>query len=699
MQILPGVGPRLGADLGNLGIKNLTDLTEFLPKKHENYDHVTSIKDISEEQIFLIKARLLSVNSRRSFRRRLSVQEGLLNDKTGNLKVVWFNQPYLAELKEGSILLLRGAVKKYRGRLTLVGPEIIRDPDILSGRKKLQPIYALSGRLTTRQIRFWAKLALSALPQKPDFLPVGLTAKHKLLDRTEALRQVHFPDSSDTLARAKKRLAFEELLLLSLYILRERKAIEQAKAVPIKIDKELLQNFVAGLPFKLTEAQRKAAWQILKDLARPRPTNRLLEGDVGSGKTLVATLALLSVAASGGQAVILAPTQVLAHQHVKNIRSLLNKQFTRATGLSGSAESMASSACPSGIALYTGTSFEDEHGRELSRAEFLERLASGLIKLVVATHAILKPAVKFKDLQLFVVDEQHRFGVKQRQLLKTKVHKSGYLPHLLSMTATPIPRSLALTLYGDLDLSILDEKPGKRQDIDTQILPANKLDQAYARIKERARKGEQAFIIFPLIDSSEFIKARALLPELEQLKKSLVGLRVRFLHGRMPEEEKAEILGEFAANKFDVLAATPVIEVGIDITDATTIMVMSANRFGLAQLHQLRGRVGRDNKAGSCFLCPDEMSPATSRRLQLLCESNDGFKLAEADLELRGPGEIFGTMQHGQATFKYSNFLDIKVLATAKEEAANLLHRDPSLSLWPNLQKKVVAVARTLHLE
>ncbi len=677
---LPGVGPRTANDLRSLGIGTLSQLTEHLPTRHEHYGQITPLNRLVAEQTVLVKAKLQSIKSRRSFRRRLSIQDGLISDGTRSLAVTWFNQPYLEKIEPGTPLLLRGQTKLYKGQLSLVSPEIIKDPDILSGKQKLQPVYPLAGKLTTKQLRYWEKIALSLVKPRADLLPADLKAKHELIDRSQALKEMHFPTDELKLAEAHKRLAFEELLLLSLYVLRERQALKHYAAQPVAQNDELMQQFVASLPFKLTQAQRKAAWQIIKDLSQNYPMNRLLEGDVGSGKTLVASMAMLSVAKQDGQAVLLAPTVVLARQHAITLRKDL-----AGLGL--------------GAALYTGTTAEDEQGEEIPRADFLKALKRGQFKVIVGTHAVLKPKVEFKNLELFVVDEQHRFGVKQRQLLKTKVRRPGHLPHLLSMTATPIPRSLALTLYGDLDLSVLDEKPPGRQEITTKIVRPKEIKKVYQDILNRAKQGEQAFVMFPLINESEHIEAKAVEAELAGLKKELRGLKVGMLHGRMSDPEKTDILRQFKAGDFDVLAATPVIEVGIDIPAATTMLIMSADRFGLAQLHQLRGRVGRDEKPGVCWLCPDQANQKTRDRLQLLTETNDGFKLAEADLEMRGPGDVFGTKQHGQVTFKHATVFDARILAAAKEEAANLLNIDKTLAKWPLLHKQVSRVATRLHLE
>lgn len=678
---LRGIGPAAASDLRSLGVRTIHDLLELLPARHETYGPPVPLASVRpDEQPVLVRARLRSVKSRRSFRRRLTVQEGLIEDGTATLAVAWFNQPWLAQLSSGTELVLRGVVRAYRGTPTLVSPEVVREPAVLAGGQQLVPVYPLSGRLTQRVLRNWVRQALPALRNERDVLPPEVVERFDLVPRGAALRELHLPSSAEALAAARRRMTFEELLTLSLFVLRERLQLQQVAAVPIPIDRELLAGFVAGLPFKLTNAQRTAAWQIVRDLALPHPMNRLLEGDVGSGKTVVAAMALLSAAAAGGQGVLLAPTVVLARQHAATLRKLLAPH-----GI--------------GVGLLAGPTVQDGNGRDIARATLLAQLASGRCPVVVATHAVLKPAVRFRKLLLFVVDEQHRFGVEQRKALKAKAAVTGSLPHLLSMTATPIPRSLALTLYGDLDLSVLDEKPPGRPSLTTRIVQQRSIKTAYASVLSCVQRGEQAFVMYPLIEASEEVAARAVLAEEKALRRSLKGARVGVLHGRMPEDEKLAVMESFRQREIDVLAATPVIEVGIDIPNATTMLVMSAERFGLAQLHQMRGRIGRGDQPSTCLLCPDMATPATRKRLDLMVRSSDGFALAEADLELRGPGELFGTRQHGQVRFKYATVFDARTLSAAKAEAARLLEQDRTLGSWPLLRAAVGNVAQQLHLE
>ncbi|MFH0830574.1 MAG: ATP-dependent DNA helicase RecG, partial [Parcubacteria group bacterium] len=607
-----GVGPRSAEYLAALGIRNVVDLVEHLPRTYERYGRPQPIASLTRPtpEPVLVCGQIPELVSRRSFRKRLSIQEGLLSDESGSISVVWFNQPYLAQDLPGKVIFLRGRVRAYRGRLTLESPEVIRDRSIIFGTAPLQPIYPLTGKLTTKQLRYWIKNALAITAKMPDLLPPYIRLRHALLERRAALQQLHFPSSAEELAAARRRMTFEELFLLSLFVLRERHALSHVQARPVPIQPQLLQEFVRRLPYKLTEAQRKAAWQILQDMARPRPMNRLLEGDVGSGKTVVAAMALLATARVGGQAVLLAPTVILAEQHAATLRNLLAPFNV-------------------GVGLLAGPRIEIGQGRSVSRATFLAALKSGKLPVTVATHSAFNDSVLFKRLQLVVVDEQHRFGVKQRQLLKTKVRLPNHLPHLLSMTATPIPRSLALTLYGDLDLSILDQKPPGRAPIATKIIVRTQVDKLFDEIKQRLEQAEQVFILYPLIEASTLLKAKAVTEELPALQKKLVDTKIGLLHGRLAETEKNAVMQDFRRGAVQVLAATPVVEVGIDIPNATAMVIMSADRFGLAQLHQLRGRVGRGTKPSVCYLCPDAANEQTRKRLELVCNNSDGFKLAE----------------------------------------------------------------------
>ena len=674
LTYLHGLGPTAARTLQSIGIRTIQELAEYLPRDYEHYGKPITIGSLQKpsDSPVLICAQVISINNRQSYRRRLTIQEGLLSDESGSLAVTWFNQPYLVELLSGKIAFLRGKVGLYKGTLTLESPELVRDPSIALGKNTVQPIYPLSGKITSKQIRYWIKQALDVVSRTPDILPPHLKEQLRLPDRVPALRELHFPTTDAARELARKRMTFEELFLLSLFVLRERASLTQVHARPIPLVPELLREFVGLLPFALTDAQRKAAWQIVQDLAQPHPMNRLLEGDVGSGKTVVAAMTLLACASAGGQAAVLAPTVILAEQHYVTLQQLLR---------------------PFGIKI--GILVSDHPDIKKTK----EHLAKGTLDIVIGTHAVLKPSVQFKRLQLVIVDEQHRFGVKQRQLLKTKVRLPNHLPHLLSMTATPIPRTLALTLYGDLDLSVLDQKPKQRQPVATKVLQKKSQALLFAKIKKVASRGEQVFVVYPLIDASDKVSARALLDEYQDLCTELSGISVGLLHGRMSDQEKNQTILRFKQGEFAVLASTPVIEVGIDIRNATLMVVMSAERFGLAQLHQIRGRVGRGSQPSECLLIPDAATDKTRKRLELLCSTDDGFALAEADLEMRGPGEPFGTKQHGQISFKFATVLDSRVLAQAKETAVELLQNDSGLRSWPLLRQRVDRVATQMHLE
>jgi len=663
-----------------MGLQTIADLIEHLPNRYETYGAPIPIAQLREGQTETIKASLISIASRRSYQRRLTIQEGILQDDSGSVRVTWFNQPYLANLKVNQKLIVRGSVKLYRGTPTLVSPEIVRDPALLENSAAQLPIYPLSGRLTTKQVRYWVRQALPLARRTVDPLPLSMRTRLKLMDRATALGEIHRPSNAEALNAAQRRMTFEELLILSLFVLRERLQLKSTLAVPTPTDPTLLKEFVSSLPYKLTGAQRKSAWAIVQDLTHPHPMNRLLEGDVGSGKTAVAAIAMAAVASAGGQVAVLVPTVVLAQQHAESLRKLLSP-----LGI--------------GVGLLAGQSIAGTDGSVSTKKEITHALALGNLKVVVGTHALLQPTINFKELRLVVVDEQHRFGVEQRKKLKTKIRKPNTLPHLLSMTATPIPRTLALTLYGDLDLSVLDEMPPGRKPISTKIVTRKNIKELWADVRLRAKRGEQTFVMYPLIEGSDAISAQAVTVEIKKLRKQLPKLKIGMLHGRMPQQEKDDVMSKFADGQLDVLATTPVIEVGIDIPNASCMIIVSAERFGLAQLHQFRGRIGRGSAASVCYVCPDSATPATRKRLRLFETCLDGFTLAEQDLKERGPGELYGSKQHGQIRFKYANILDSRTLAQAKEEAAEALNRDPELNSLPLLKKRVEKVATQIHLE
>jgi ATP-dependent DNA helicase RecG len=491
----------------------------------------------------------------------------------------------------------------------------------------------------------------------PDYLPGDACQRLKLLSLSEAIRQIHFPEDWDRLEAARRRLAFDELLLIQLGVLRQRQAWRSQKGSPVTAKPERLEQILQALPFQLTQAQHQALTKIVEDLQVDIPMSRLLQGDVGSGKTVVALVAMVLTALDGGQTAILAPTEILAEQHFRGMSQLLESIGT-ALGRQFN------------IQLLTGSTPAAE------RRSLLEQLAEGQVDLLVGTHAIIQEDVDIKDLRLAVVDEQHRFGVGQRGLLRDK----GFNPHMLVMTATPIPRTLALTLYGDLDLSIIDELPPGRQTIQTRWLAPKERERAYTFIKAQVEQGRQAFVICPLVEESDKTEARSAIEEHKRLQtKIFPKFKLGLLHGRMKADEKEKVMTAFRDKETQILVSTSVVEVGIDIPNAAVILIEGANRFGLAQLHQFRGRVGRGEHKSYCLLLADKISPEVEQRLQAVEQTSDGFKLAEKDLELRGPGEFFGTRQSGLPDLKLVKLTDTRLLELARQEAQLIFNQDPRL--------------------
>ena len=546
------------------------------------------------------------------------------------------------------------------GRLTMSSPEWERigRKEVMSAR--IQPIYPLTEGLSQRWMRLTMHKALSAWAQRvPDPLPAALRKSHDLLPLERALWGIHLPDSQEHLKAARRRLAFEEALYLQLGLLRQKRQWTTQPGRIIRPDPDYVDRLRTSLPYELTDAQQQALQEMLRDLAAGYPMNRLLQGDVGSGKTVVAALLMMATAASGAQAAMMAPTEILAEQHYQSLKELF-----------------AAFPVPEGqeqprVGLLTGSTTGEE------REAIYAGLADGSVQLVVGTHALIQETVEFEDLALVVIDEQHRFGVEQRGQLRQK----GYNPHLLVMTATPIPRSLELTVWGHLDVSVLDEMPPGRQPIKTRVLYPRERERAYVFIRRQVEEGRQVFIIYPLVEASDKVDARAAVDEYERLQRDIFpDLRLGLLHGRMSGDEKETMMSKFAQGEVDILVATSVVEVGIDVPNASVMLIDGADRFGLAQLHQFRGRVGRGAHQSYCLLLAESASDAANERLQAVESTNDGFELAEKDLEMRGPGEFLGTRQSGFPELPMATWADTRLLHTVRQVAEKLLDEDPVLS-------------------
>lgn len=561
---------------------------------------------------------------------------------------------------------------------------------------RLVPVYPETEGLSSRWLRFIIRPLLDQLKDEvSDPLPDYLTKKYNFLDLKEALWQIHFPDSLRLAQESKKRFIFEELFILSLFVLRERTKLAKEKSVSVPLNVGLAKQFVKSLPFQLTDDQKKASWQILKDLERPFPMNRLLQGDVGSGKTVVAAMAALNTVKTGYQIALLAPTEILTQQHYQTFNLLLKKNKIS-------------------IGLITGKENKFKN-KNIKRKGLLRKTKSGEVDILIGTHALVQKEVKFGKLALVIVDEQHRFGVEQRAGL---CQQKDLIPHFLSMTATPIPRTLSLTIYGDLDLSLIKELPKGRKKIITEIIPPEKRNKAYNFVREQIKKGRQAFVICPRIEPSAtfqennfnqinlekrdrgWAEVKAAKEEYKKLaEKIFPEFKVALLHGRMKNEEKEKIMKGFKKGKTDILVSTSVIEVGIDIANATIMLIEGADKFGLAQLHQFRGRVGRGKEQSFCFLMTDFPSQKTSQRLRALIKCNNGFELAEKDLEIRGPGDFIGQRQWGIPNIAMDALKDISLVEETRKEAKEILEKDSHLKKYPLLREKLREFREKIHLE
>jgi len=653
---LPGIKDANAEKLAKLGVYAIGDFLTLYPRRYDDYRNLKTIHQLTYGEEVSIIAQIWQTTTRKT-RNNRTIVSVILSDGTGTIEVTFFNQPWLAKkLVAGKQIVVSGKVGQYLGRLLFQSPEWEFLDKELVHTGRLVPVYPLTGGITAHWMRQQQKRTVDYWsPRLPDHLPDALREKLQLLPLGEAMQQIHFPEDWQKLEAARRRLAFDELLLIQLGVLKQRQQWKATPSTPVTINRAAVDAFINALPFALTGAQKRALDEILHDMAQPAAMSRLLQGDVGSGKTVVALAAMLAAIADGGQAAILAPTEILAEQHFNSMQKLLAQ--------SGHLDKIR-------VALLTGST------KAAPRAEILAGLADGSIHLLVGTHAIIQKDVEMDNLRLAVVDEQHRFGVEQRGLLRRK----GNNPHMLVMSATPIPRSLALTMYGDLDLSIIDEMPAGRQEIKTVWLAPTERERAYRFVLAQIEKGRQAFIICPLVEESDKIEAKSAIEEHKRLQKNVFPqLKLGLLHGRMKAKEKDAVMADFRDQKIDILVSTSVVEVGIDIPNASTILIEGANRFGLAQLHQFRGRVGRGEHQSYCILLSDSTTPEAEARLKVMENTNNGFTLAEEDLKLRGPGEFFGTKQSGLPSLKLVKLSDTKLLELARNTAKDIFETDPTM--------------------
>ena len=637
---LKGVDTKISAKLGRLGVSTIRDLLYLFPRRHNDFTKVAKISELvpGEEQTTV--ATVWEARETTLGRGKLKATEAVVGDETGNIRVIWFGQRYMARvLKPNSMVAISGQVEMFKGQKQFKSPEfeILDRQETMIHTSRLVPVYPLTEGLTPRRLRsiIWQALELW-VPRIGESLPDDIKDRVGLVPLAQAVMQAHYPDDLPSLESARKRLAFDEFFLLQMAVLMRRKSWQDTlEGIPIQADSKAMGSFLSSLPFNLTAAQERCIEEILADIKRGTPPmNRLLQGEVGSGKTVVALTALLATAMCGYQGSIMVPTELLAEQHFATVTRLLEGLARPVQEDNLITVYLEPFDKPISVGLLTGST------RGAIKKELQRRLSEGNLDLIIGTHALVQEGVEIPRLALAVVDEQHRFGVMQRAALRQKGAKG---PHVLVMSATPIPRTLTLTLYGDLDISTLDQLPPGRQQVRTRLVPPERRDAAYGFVRKEIRDGRQGFVIYPLIEESEVVEARAATEEYERLSREVFpDLRLGLLHGRMPARDKEDVMRRFRDGELDILVSTAVVEVGIDVPNATVMMVEGAHRFGLAQLHQFRGRVGRGEHQSYCLLVSEYSSAEAMERLSAVERIHDGFQLAEVDLSMRGPGTFSG---------------------------------------------------------
>lgn len=661
-----GVGEKTTELFNKAGIFTVRDLLYMLPRTYEDFSIYQQLNDIKPGKI-TVKAKVDNIKLSRK-RRGLSLVEASISDNTNAIRAVWFNQPYRAkQFTSGKDYYFSGNFEYSYGRYQLMNPSAELASDYDKKSDKMQPIYRACGQLKPTTIKKVVRELEPFFLKIPELLPDQVVLSQKLISRKEALYMVHFPEDEKEVQAGRDRLAFDELFELVLASKLNKSANNSLSPHKITFMKSEVTKFVSSLPYKLTNSQRIAAWEIIQDFAGDVPMNRLLQGDVGSGKTVVAGLAAYQATVSGFQSAVMAPTEVLAFQHAETLNKLLSGLGIKVAILTGSTK---------------------------NKAELKKRISSGEVDIVVGTHALLSDGVKFKSLGFVVIDEQHRFGVNQRQKLLEKGNK---MPHLLSMTATPIPRSLQLTLFGELDISILKEKPIGRLPIKTEIISPNSLDILYEKMRDELEKKHQIYFVCSLIEDSVVNEQRSVKREQQRLKKLFPGYEVGLLHGKMKSIEKDQVMQDFSEKKIGILVCTTVVEVGVDVANANLIVISDADKFGLSQLHQLRGRVGRSSKQSYCYLITSTSAKPT-RRLKEIEKSNDGFYLAEKDLELRGPGEIYGSMQHGVLDLDIASINDTRLVTKVSRAVDSYIKSGDNLLKYKELVANVERYQRLTTL-
>ncbi len=693
---LTRVGVATQKYLARLGVKNARDLLFYFPFRYEDYSRLLKIKEVHEGEIVTVKVKIELISNKRTPRWKKIITEALVSDDTGSLRVVWFNQPFLIKnLKPGDLVYLSGKVQT-----DMIGPELVSPTyekvtiKETANTARLVPIYPLTDGITQKQLRFLVTQVIDLVERLTEWIPDIIRQEFNLVKLPDAIKGIHFPDDQRHLDLATRRLKFDEIFILQLQAELARREKNTITAPAIKFKEKEIKEFVQNLPFTLTNAQKIATWEILKDTGQARPMNRLLSGDVGSGKTVIAAVSVLNAVLNGFQATLMAPTEILAKQHFDSFTKLLGDKITIAL------------LTRSQICLH-GATFASQT-KKGQKEELLAKIRSGEVETVIGTHALLSENIAYQNLGLVVVDEQHRFGVNQRRIIKEK----GEGVHFLSMTATPIPRSLALMLYGDLDVSVLNEMPVGRKKILTRLVEPHNRNKAYEFIRAQVKAGRQVFVICPLIQNkngeengtenflSPFALAnekKTVMSEYEKLsKKVFPDLKVNYLHGKMRGEEKEKIMQDFKNQVFDILVSTSVVEVGVDVPNSSVMMIEDAEKFGLAQLHQFRGRVGRSVYQSYCFVFTSNSTKKVLERLKFFEATSDGFKLAEKDLENRGPGEVYGTVQSGLMNFRLAKLTDRDIIKSARDAAKIVVE---GWEKYPAIHKELKEWEDKVHLE
>ena len=666
IQYLKGIGPKKAQVFARLGIETIEDLIYHFPYRYEDRSQFIPISKLEEGKTQTIKATVLASGERKSWkRRRFSILKAAFGDETGKIFCVWFNQPYLKDyFKPGQEVILYGRVERYEKQLQINSPEfeIIEQEDDSLNSGRIVPIYSLTEGFTQRYLRKIIKQSLDEyIPAVKDFLPYSIRNENKFPNLAKALRDIHFPEEDFARENAFNRLCFEEFFQYVMLMALRKINSKQKQGIQFSINAELIDNFVGKLGFELTESQKNVIEEIKKDMQSNRPMQRLLQGDVGSGKTVVAIISALIAIDNGYQVSFMAPTEILAKQHYENVKCQMSNVK---------------------LALLTSSLKKKE------KDKIYKEIKHGKVDLIIGTHSLIQEDLRFKKLGLVIIDEQHKFGVGQRAILSRKASKTISYDEadLLILTATPIPRTLALTLYADLDISTLKELPAGRKNIETTWLKSSEIEIAWEAVRAELKKGRQGFVVYPIIEESRLLYLKAAETMYKELKNILKEFKLGLIHGRVETEQQDKVMQDFKTGKINLLVGTGIIEVGIDIPNATILVIEHAERFGLAQLHQLRGRVGRGPEQSYCILVADVKTENAAKRLKVISSTNDGFRIAEEDLNIRGQGEFFGLRQHGSCEFKIANpIAQIELLQLANKEARGIVDADPKLIQRQNI--------------